>query len=622
MERIALIAPVHSVYEKALKIKKKKNLDNLGLYHGSLEDGLALSKQLENKGVRVIISRGGTYQMIKDAVNIPVIEIKTTTYDLVEAIKDVETMDNVAIVGYPIVISGFKYINNILCKPIKIIEINNKDDISDAIKIARKEGIEIFIGDSTVVEISKKFNCKGILLSSTENSINIAIKEAYNILYTTRALSRKNEELLAMIDNVHDGIIIVNNEMTIININKKAKQVLGSLNNKIIEKDKKYIIESTKLSRVVKTQKPILGKVQNINGNKLLMNMAPIFLENELIGAIATFKPINEVLENEIQIRKEIHKKGFVAKYKFEDIIYASSSMKSCIKKSKIFSKNDAPVYICGETGVGKELISQSIHNESLRRNMPFVAINCAALPPNLIESELFGYEEGAFTGAKKKGKMGVFELAHKGTLFLDEIAELPLDLQGRLLRVIQESEVIRIGGERVINVDVRLITASNKDLLDLVKEGKFREDLYYRIHVLNLKIPALRYRGDDVIVLSNHFLEKFAEKYNKDRLYLDSKTEKVLLNYNFPGNVRELENLMEVATLLGNFEEVCKVIIDSENKTNSNLKKIKTLEELEREYILKIYLKNYKNVKVTAKELGISRTTLWRRIKKIQQNM
>lgn len=621
MEKIALIAPVYSVYEKALEIKEKKNLDNLKVYHASLEDGLVLAKQLEHRGVRVIISRGGTYQMIKDVVKLPVIEIKTTTYDLVEAIKDIKKKDNIAIVGYPIVISGFRYINDILEKPIKIIEINSKKDIKEAIEIARKDGIQTFIGDSTVVEISKKFNCDGILLSSTKGSIDFAIKDAYNVLYMTHALNRKNEELLAMIDNVHDGIIIIDNELDIVNINKKAQQVVGNMDKNLKGKDVELVISSTKLPEVIKTKKAIIGEIQNINGKKILTNRVPIFIEDELIGAIATFKPIGEVLENEIQVRKELNKKGFVAKYKFENIIHESKIMKSCINKSKIFSKNNAPIYIHGETGVGKELIAQSIHNESLRKSRPFVAINCAALPSSLIESELFGYEEGAFTGAKKKGKMGVFELAHKGTLFLDEITELPLDLQGRLLRVLQESEVIRIGGERVINVDVRLITASNKDLLELVKDGKFREDLYYRIHVLSLKIPPLRERGEDIIVLSNYFLDKFASKYKTKRIKLTNNIKDMLLNYSFNGNVRELENLMEVAILLGDFEETCRLVSKSEcNVSTLNKNQVKTLDEIENEYIMSRYLDNDKNIEETCKQLGISRTTLWRRLKEIER--
>lgn len=618
MDKIALIAPVRSIYKKASEIIKIENLKNIKVYYASLEEGESLARRLEQQGVKIIITRGGTYQMIRDVVDIPVIEIKTTTFDLVEALEDVEDINKkIAVVGYRRVISGFKSIKKIAQRHLEILEVKSQDDITNVISLARKNGIEVFIGDSTVIEITEKLNVDGILLSSTKASIKIAIDEAKDILKLTSAIRRKNEELLAMLSNVHDGIIIIDKNLEIVNINKKALDVTGNTNEDILGEKIRNVINTTRLPEVVKTGESTIGEIQSINNNKILTNRVPILIDGEIIGAIATFQPITEVLENEVKIRKELNKKGFVAKYKFENIIHESVEMKECINKAKIFAKYDAPVHITGETGVGKELFSQSIHNESKRVNKPFVAINCAALPASLIESELFGYEEGAFTGAKKKGKYGVFELAHSGTLFLDEISELPIDLQGRLLRAIQENEIIRVGGEEIINVDVRLITASNKNLLDLVRKGEFREDLYYRIHVLSLGIPPLRERNIDIILLSEYFIDKYSKKHSVKKIQLTEDIKKDLLNYKYYGNVRELENLIEVSVLLGSFQELKKEVKKEKIYSNDlDFNDLKTLEEVELDYIKKVYNKNSENVELTARELGISRTTLWRKLK------
>lgn len=626
MNKIALIAPVRSIYDKARAMVDEKDLKDISIYYASLEDGEKLARKLEHQGVKIIISRGGTYQMIKDAVNIPVVEIKTTTYDLVESLGKVKgDSKKVAIVGYDRVITGFKSINELIDNKYKIISIETQDDILNAVNIANQEGINVFIGDSTVVELTKELNCESILLSSTKESINLAFDEALNILKLTRSIRRKNEELLAMLSNVHDGIIIINNNFEIVNINKKALDVIGGSKIDIIGEDIRDVVEGTKLYEPIITGEPVIGEIQTISNQKILTSRVPIFIDDEIIGAIATFKPIGEVLENEITVRKELYKKGFIAKNTFENIIFESESMKNCIEKAKVFAKYDAPVHIFGETGVGKELFSQSIHNESLRDDKPFVAINCAALPRNLIESELFGYEEGAFTGAKKKGKSGVFELAHGGTLFLDEINEIPIDLQGRLLRAIQENEIIRVGGEEIINVDVRLITSANKELLELVEQDKFREDLYYRIHVLAVKIPPLRKRDKDMVILSNYFLDKYSVKHNVDRIKLTKDVEDTLMSYMFCGNVRELENLIETSVLLGSFDELKEVVKrKNENKDyikNLNLDKIKTIEEIEKEYISKVYSRNNENVEKTSSDLGISRTTLWRKLKNMEEN-
>jgi transcriptional regulator with PAS, ATPase and Fis domain len=281
-------------------------------------------------------------------------------------------------------------------------------------------------------------------------------------------------------------------------------------------------------------------------------------------------------------------------------------------------------VLIIGETGTGKELFAQSIHNSSLRANGPFVAINCAALPENLLESELFGYVEGSFTGARKGGKIGLFELAHKGSIFLDEIGDMPLNLQTRLLRVIQEKEVMRIGDDRVIPVDVRIIASTNKDLQMSVEKGEFRRDLYYRLNILTLKVPSLRKRKGDIANLVKHFINEYASEFKKNIRGLTEEAENYLHSLNYPGNVRELEGVIERAVALSKGEYISIKDLDLTNGfiekplQEVSEDKIMNLEELELKTIKEVLELTGNNISKASKILGIDRTSLWRKKKKL----
>jgi len=294
---------------------------------------------------------------------------------------------------------------------------------------------------------------------------------------------------------------------------------------------------------------------------------------------------------------------------------------------AKRYAGFDSTVLIFGETGTGKEMFAQSIHNASKRANGPFVAVNCASFSETLMESELFGYVEGAFTGASKQGKVGLFEMAHKGTIFLDEISEMPLSIQSKLLRVLQEKAVMRLGDDRVIPVDVRIIAASNKNLYDMVKNGQFRKDLYYRLNVLTLKIPPLRDRQQDILRLFEHFLEICCIKFNIKQPIIAQEVYQILLNYRWPGNVREVENFTE--RLLAAYGssyitvEQIKHILDLKElhdfrERSGHTKESLDHKTLDEKTLFKILKSNNFNKTRTAKQLGIGRTTLWRMLKKM----
>ena len=322
-----------------------------------------------------------------------------------------------------------------------------------------------------------------------------------------------------------------------------------------------------------------------------------------------------------------------MAKNKFENIIGESNIIMETKRKAFTYASVDSTVLIKGDTGTGKELFAQSIHNSSKRKLHPFVAVNCAVLPESLLESELFGYVRGAFTGAKSEGKAGIFELAHKGTIFLDEIGEMPVGIQPRLLRVIQEKEIVRIGGEKVIPVDVRILAATNRNLYDDVKSGKFRADLYYRLSVLVLPLPPLRERQGDIRILASHFLRFYAKKYSLTIDGIDEEAFEVLEKMDFPGNVRELSNLIERSIVLSKSDHIGKKelldALDEEEKNNSSpvLRDPGLLRENkftipcqeQKRLILEALMKSGGNKAEAARLLGIGRTSLWRKIKQLQ---
>lgn len=316
---------------------------------------------------------------------------------------------------------------------------------------------------------------------------------------------------------------------------------------------------------------------------------------------------------------------SYSPKYSFENIICVSKEMDQVKELAARVAKSNSTVLILGENGTGKELIAHSIHQLSIRRNKPFVAVNCAAIPEELFESELFGYDGGAFSGAKKDGKPGKFELANGGTIFLDEISELPYPMQGKLLRVLQEKEIERIGGIGIIKIDVRIIAASNQNLKTLIEKRKFRQDLYYRLRVFPIVIPSLRNRVDDIVYLAEYFVNKICKEFEKEPLKLTGSLKIWLQNYEFKGNVRELRNLIEAAVQLSdsNFLDVSHILpfVNVEDEIEEeNVQTLKEeLEKAERKIILKVLTTFRGDYIKTSEQLGIHPSSLYRKLEKYQ---
>ena len=352
-------------------------------------------------------------------------------------------------------------------------------------------------------------------------------------------------QLSSLLDVMDDGIIIIENTGVVYACNRKAREVLDSRGD-LVGSRAEDLIPGIPFARVLAEQLEVDHTLVKINSRDISVKVVPVTAGRQARGALAIISKFEEKERSQHRLRSQLLGKGHRARFTFEHILTRDEDFLELKELARKKAKSDASVLIIGETGTGKELFAHAIHNASRRKDWQFVTVNCAALPESLLESELFGYEEGAFTGARRGGKPGLFELAHQGTIFLDEIGEMDLNLQTRLLRVLESREVMRIGGDSMIHIDIRIIAATNKDLWKLVEEGKFRRDLYYRLNVLPIQVTPLRERKGDILFILDHLKRKLGVE-----LSITRETEELLVRYPWHGNVRELKNCAEYLAYL-----------------------------------------------------------------------
>ena len=466
--------------------------------------------------------------------------------------------------------------------------------------------------------------------------VSITAKAIENKFYNTtiqRQLYEAQQYAFGIMNDLSFGLIATNTEGIISWVNDTACRSLNIRRLKLINQNMQSLYSSwEQLKEKIDREGKLLDHEMDFglreNPEKYLMNAYPIRNEiQENIGYVITFRPLSRMLH--LMNKYSTPRLNFT----FDKIVYRSTAMKKLIEYAKAIANAPSTILITGESGTGKEVFAQAIHNASERRNSGFFAINCGAISPSLMESELFGYEEGAFTGAKKGGKAGKIETAHQGTLFLDEIGEMPMDMQVKLLRTLQEKTITRVGGNKEIKVDVRIIVATNKDLATEVEEGRFREDLYYRLSVIPLRLPPLRERPSDIQPLFRYLLATKADKLNRPVPEVDGESEESLLHYHWPGNVRELENLAEKTAILGDRireflgQEGPKEQEEQAEQAEqpraedflgiTNSRELPDLAEIEEQAIRRYLDIFHHNVSKTAKALGIGRNTLYQKMKR-----
>lgn len=578
----------------------------------------------------VIVARGYTAKKTKkEYLSLPTVELVISSYDIIRSLQECKRRFNpkkVAFCGFYGALYGAKEFGEIVGCEVEVYTPSNYKDLDKVIKQAKKEGYEAIIGGYSVQLYASKLGLDSIVIRTGEEAILQSLNEAIRTVDLLKEERIKAEMYRIITKSSKEGIMYVDKEGTIRVDNNTARDIMQKNSLCYIKIKDEFPFLEEGFRRALEGGKEISNQINKLKNKTIIsVSYTPVVIREEVSGVVINLVDITRVQELESQIRKKLSEKGLRAKYNFSDVVHKSDIMRKTIEMAKLYARSTSNIIIVGETGTGKEIFAQSIHNSSLRKDGPFVAVNCAALPENLLESELFGYVEGAFTGTSKGGKMGLFEQAHNGTVFLDEISEVAPNLQSKLLRVLQEHEVRRIGDNKVVSVNVRIISATNKSLKTLAQRGQFREDLLYRLDVLRVFLPPLRKRGEDVEELFLYLLNKIYLKNGIGRLKVDNSALKVLHNHSFPGNIRELTNIVERVCVLNDGGAINKEILEQalyphdieyeevEKGKDKTLDEMKHKSEME---MIKWALDECSGNKTkAAKLLGIDRTTLWRKI-------
>lgn len=633
--RIGIFASSHSLIERVQVLAARQH-DQIFINTQGLDDAIPIALEMVKNGVETIISRRGTAQLLRENLRIPVLSFPHRSLDILISLKQAAAMGGkILLPVFRQQWSGLPTLEDLL--QIELIQkvYEDKTSLRSIITTAHDEGCEIVVGGSVTQQIAEAEGIQFIEIRTSDEDIAATIEDAKSIALSARDQQATALRYHAIIDAASDGIIAVDEEGHITTVNAMAATTLKLDREEVAGRHISKIIPNSPIDQVLQTQKPIHDRLTRIDKDRYVFNYRPVTLEGSVIGAVSTFRDIGNVMRSEHVVRRSLSK-GLVAKYDFNDLVHASPTMRDVVNIGRQYAGTESTILVMGETGTGKEIFVHGIHSLSQRSDQPFVSINCAALPEQLLESELFGYEEGAFTGSKKGGKPGRFEIAHQGTIFLDEIDSTPETVQIRLLRVLQEKEVMRVGGDRKIPVDVRIIAAASRDLNAAVQEGKFRADLFFRLNVLRLHIPPLRQRQEDIPLLLDYFIHHFSHRHNLEPITLPEAYLKRLMTYGWPGNVRQLRNFAErvvmncslrcgTDTLEVLFRELIQygaqpaqeetappstaALKDRVKIHSQGNERIIILEALEQ-------CRYHKNK--AAERLGISRTTLWRKIREL----
>jgi len=632
---------VLSTHAELTSLCRKISLPGVKLLinEGALETSLHGLRLFEEKGVEAVVTTRGNAVFIREHTNLPVISIPENNFDIFLPLARASKKygPNMTLFFYRKPPKGLNEIKEVMGFKPKTILFNDCQHLEYVLEQLHGSG-QVIIGGGFVCQLASTLGFITEQVNMNKESILDALEAARELAIARRMERKEAYRLQTILDWTHEGIIATDERGVITLFNKFAEKIFNLKARDVLGRNSKNILKTIKLQETLLTKKAAFGEIIRFDNSEVAVNRIPVLNKKEEIsGVVATIQPVQVIQELEEKIRRQLTAEKTGIKYNFDDIKGESYAIRSTIELARKFAQTNEAVLIMGESGTGKELFAQSIHAASKRKTKPFLAINCAAIPGTLLESELFGYSEGAFTGALKGGKAGLFELAHGGTIFLDEIGEMPLDVQAKLLRVIQEKEVRKVGGERLVSIDIRIIAATHRDLWELVVEGKFRQDLFYRLDVLRLVVPPLRQRKDDIFCLVMEFISKNSE--------LSLKQKKILANslaeqtkYDWPGNVRELENIVRRLVVLtkGLAEDELKgqvknlfshsnslttktLPVDNITVTVSAQGNFKEMINDAEKQVLRYVLESCGGDRTKAsRKLGIGRTTLWRKLAEV----
>jgi len=568
--------------------------------------------------------------------HIPLVELRVTSYDILRVVDRCRQRygdAKIGVIGSRNMVEGVESVADILGIRLDYGLIAGEDDARARLEESIRNGAQVVIAGAFVCNMARRRGINVCLIESGREAVLTALDEAVHVASIALKERVVAERIRTIMDVIDEGIVAVDEHGDIDTWNRAAARIFGDTKPPLeVGRPARDVLPQFGIDTAVGQGKQISGAIHAIGQTNIIASVYPLAVDSRVRGGVATFQEVERVQEFDRKIRVNMRVKGHQARYTFEELAGDSAQLRQVVTQARKFAKADVNVLIFGETGTGKEIFAQSIHNESPRRKGAFVAVNCAALAETLLESELFGYVGGAFTGASKSGKPGLFELAHNGSIFLDEISEIPQRLQGKLLRVLQEHEIMRIGDDRVVPIDVRVFAASNRNLKSLAETGQFRLDLLYRLDILEINIPPLRDRRQDVRCLAQRFLEDFGRRAIGVPMTLSEAGLALLMAQDWPGNVRELRNVCERVSVLATSAQVTDEDIaqalgvrPSETATVVGAANPRpgpsgaTIAELNARAVRDALAACGGNKSQAARALGISRSTLWRALRRAE---
>lgn len=614
--KIVVIAPDFELYQTASQVREEVTFA-YEVVHANLDEAVLIARQLIDTGTVVLISRGGTLDRLRASFpDMPLVGIPITEYEVAATLATAKRISPVAaVVGFsnPL-IQGAEKLAGMLDLNLKTYLVSSHDAIEAQVCKAQQEGYGVVIGFKAAYDCAVRLGIPAVQFNSQYEVVKKSLLDAKALLNTITREEEWKKRQTTVLNSISSAIFIVDCNGTIADRNKTA----GPIEKALAGSDALHKIFTHEFARVASGE-TIVNVFQRIGAVDYNCSLYPIVLDKLITGIVIILEELSRLREIEHTARRKSVETGLKARYYFSDIQTSDPGMLRLVKQCTRYAQSDSTVMLYGESGTGKELLAQGIHNASLRAGMPFLAINCGALPENILESELFGYVEGAFTGARRSGKMGAFEQAHRGTLFLDEVGEISPMAQSRLLRTLEERQIMRLGDNKVIPVDVRIICATHCDLDAMNRAGTFRSDLFYRLNVLKVTVPPLRQRRGDIRILLEHFIRILVKKGRRESPLLSGQALALIEAYAWPGNVRELRNVAE-RIVVGldegpvSLETMLEILcLTKEEAVHLAPQTVKDQEQV----LIMTKLREHKNSRtLAAQSLGMSKSTLWRRMK------
>ena len=619
MIKIALAVPYEGFIENAYQIFRQHNefYRAVDQENYEMEEVIVTSENVNQIKIEadIVLTRGLLAEILASlSKDIPVVEITVPAADILRTIRNcVEHYgkQKIGIIAAGNMLDGITELSDLSEAPIRTFVLTPDWNNEMLVERAVSEGCKVILGGVNTCRYAAENHVSFMMIQTSQEAFWNALSDVKRTWSIFRKEQEKALRLQALLDISHDGILLIDPDFKLTAMNRKAQSVLG-IDGEHLPVDALSL--GGELKDVLAGDEEYVNRLVQYGSNMLNVSKNVLKIQSSICGYVVNVQAVKEIQSMEHDIRKRICKKGHIARYRFDDITGESPVMISTVETARRYSRTSSNILLIGQSGTGKEMFAQSIHNDSQRRRMPFVAVNCAAIPEQLLESELFGYVPGAFTGAHRDGKAGLFELAHKGTLFLDEIGEISLPLQAKLLRVLQEREIMRVGGDSVIPVDIRILAATNQNLEQLAAERQFREDLLYRLDVLRINIPSLNQRREDISLLADSYMRR---AFPDIRITDEAKA--YLEQMDWPGNVRQLFNFCErLAVLCNGFAVDADLVaaVSLQGGIPLGTGSVLSGEEDEQRIISKPLASCHYHKGNTAKALGISRSTLWRKLR------